>query len=111
MYFFSNRLYSKKFSLNFGVPRYYLNFFRFASNENFGILHERAYLVGVYTPKQSRIRHCMFFLTDYIQSYFFGMLGRLDIILIFFDSRKIRLSVFYMREHMEFLYILQKRVE
>ena len=33
-------------------------------------LHERAYGVGVYTTKQSRIGHCIFYLTDYLQSNF-----------------------------------------
>ena len=63
--------------------------------------HERAYRVGVYTPKQSRIRHCVFFITDYIRSHFILTLGRLDIILIIFDSPKIRILVFYMREYIE----------
>ena len=62
-------------------------------------------------PKQSRIRHCIFFLTDYIQSHFLLTLGRLDIIKIFFGPRKIRISVFYIREHTELVYILQNRVE
>ena len=35
----------------------------------------------------------------------------LDNIYIFFDSRKFRISVFYMREHIELVYILQKKVE
>ena len=39
------------------------------------ILHERAYGVGVYNPKQSRIGHCIFFLTDYIQNKFFSNIG------------------------------------
>ena len=34
------------------------------------MLHERAYLVGVYTQNLSRVGHCMFFLTDSIQSNF-----------------------------------------
>ena len=34
------------------------------------ILHERACRVGVYTPKQSRKGHCIFFLTNYIPSNF-----------------------------------------
>ena len=29
----------------------------------------------------------------------------------FFDSRKIRISVFYMREHTDLVYILQNRVD
>ena len=68
-------------------------------------------MVGLYTPKQSRIRYCIFFLTDYIQSHFLLTLGSLDIIYIFFDLRKIRISVFYMRVHIELVYILQNRVE
>ena len=38
-------------------------------------------------------------------------LWRLDTIWIFFDSRKIKISVFYMREHTELVYILQNEVE
>ena len=67
LYIFSNGLYSEPFSFNFGAPRYYLYLFQFAYNQNFGILHERAYEVNVYTPKQSRTGHCIFLLTDYIQ--------------------------------------------
>ena len=33
-------------------------------------MHERAYGVGVYIPKQSRIGHCIFILTGYIQRNF-----------------------------------------
>ena len=71
----------------------------------------REYTELVYTPKESRIRHCIFLLTDYIQSHFLLSLGRLDIIYIFFDSRKIRISLFYIREHSELVYILQNRVK
>ena len=78
---------------------------------NFGILPERAYAVFVYTPKQSRIGHCIFFLTDYFQSNFVFNIGGPRLYLDFFDSSKIRISVFYMREQMELVYILQKRVE
>ena len=67
--------------------------------------------MGVYTPKQSKIKHCIFFLTDYMQSQLLLTLGRLDIIKIVFDWRKIRISVFYMREHIELVYILQNKVE
>ena len=38
-------------------------------------------------------------------------LGYLDNIYIFFYSRKIRISVFYMRKHIELVYILQNRIE
>ena len=57
------------------------------------------------------MRNCIFFLADYIQSHFLLTFGRLDIILIFFNSCKIRISVFYMREHIELVDILQNRVE
>ena len=39
------------------------------------------------------------------------ILGCLDNIQIFPDSRKLRILVFYMREHMELVYILQNKVE
>ena len=78
---------------------------------NSGILHERAYLVGVHTQKQSRTGHCIFFLTNYIQSNFDFNIGVPRLYLDFFDSGKIRISVFYMREHIELVYLLQNRVE
>ena len=37
---------------------------------NFGIVHDRADSVGVYTIKQSRKGDCVFVPTDYIQSNF-----------------------------------------
>ena len=75
------------------------------------ILHERAYKVGVYTPKQSRIEHCIFFLTDYIQSNFVFTIMVPRLYLDFLDSGKIRIFVFYMREHILLVNILQNRVE
>ena len=78
---------------------------------NFCILHERAYVVGVYTPKQSRIGLCIFFLTDYKQSNFVFIIWVPIQYLDFFDSGKISISVFYMREHTEWVYILQEKVE
>ena len=60
------------FDFNIGVPTEYLDFFALG---NFCILHERAYGVGVYTPKQSRKGQCIFFLTDYIQSNFAFNIG------------------------------------
>ena len=65
----------------------------------------------MYTPKQSRIGHCIFFLRDYIQRNFVFNIGVPGLYLDFFDSVKIRISAFYMREHTELVYILQKRVE
>ena len=46
-----------------------------------------------------------------VQSRFLLTVGCLDIIQIFFDSRKVTISVFYLREHIELIYIIQKRVE
>ena len=71
----------------------------------------RAYCVGVYTPKQSRIGHCIFLLTDYIQSNFVFNIGVPRQYLYFFDSGRIRIFVFYMKDHVELVYILQNRVE
>ena len=42
---------------------------------NFCILHEKAYGVGVYTAKQSRIGHCIFCKTDDIKSSFAFNIG------------------------------------
>ena len=78
---------------------------------NFGILHDRAYGFGLYTPKQSRIGHCIIFLTDYIQRNFAFNIGVRRKYLDFFYSGKIRFSVFYMKEQIELVYILQKKVE
>ena len=74
-------------------------------------MRERAYLVSVYSQKQSTIGHCIFFLTDYIQSNFVFNLRMPRNYLDFFDLGKSRISVFYMIEHIEMVYILQNRVE
>ena len=50
-------------------------------------------------------------MTNYIQNNFAFNIGFLDNNKIFFDSRKNRISVFYMRENTELVYILQKKVE
>ena len=65
----------------------------------------------MYTQEQSRKGHCIFFLSDYIQSKFACNIGVPREYLDFFDSGKIRISVVYMREHTELLYILQNRVK
>ena len=77
----------------------------------FCILYERAYGVGVYTSKQSRIGHSIFFPTDYIQRNFVFHIGMPRLYLDFFDSGRIRISVVYLREHIELMYVLQNRVE
>ena len=53
----------------------------------------------------------MFFLTDVMQSNFVFNINVPIKYLDFFDASKIRISVFYMREHVEFVYILQKKVD
>ena len=55
--------------------------------------------------------HCILFLTDYIQSNIAFNMGLPRIYLDYFDSGKIRISLFYMRGHIELVYILQNRVE
>ena len=62
-------------------------------------------------PKQSRKGHCIFLLTDYFQRKFAFYLGVPILYLHFFDSHKIEISVFYVIEHIELVYILQNRVE
>ena len=52
-----------------------------------------------------------FFLTYYIQSNFSFDIRVPRQYLYLFDSGRIRISVFYMREHTELVYVLQKRVE
>ena len=59
--------------------------------------------------KKSRIGHCIFFMTDYIQSNFVFNIGVPREYLDFFDSGKIRICVFYMREHMELVYSPKQR--
>ena len=53
----------------------------------------------------------MFLLTDNIQNNFVFYIGVPTYYLDFAESCKIRISVFYMREHIEMVYILQNRVE
>ena len=71
----------------------------------------REHIELVYILQKKVEKGIVYFLTDYNQSHFLLPLGRLDIIKIFFDSRKGRISVVYMREHTELVYIQQNRVE
>ena len=52
-----------------------------------------------------------FFLTDYINRNFAFNIGVPRLNLDFFNSIKYRISVFYIREHMELVYMLQNRVK
>ena len=74
-------------------------------------MREHIELVYIYTPKQSRKGHCIFLLTEYFQRKFAFYLGEPILYLDFFDSHKIKISVFYVREHIELVYILQNRVQ
>ena len=61
---------------------------------------------------QNRVEKALYiFLIDYIQRNFVFNIGVSRLYLDFFDSGKIRISVFYMREHTELVYILQNKVE
>ena len=53
----------------------------------------------------------MFFVTDYIQSILVFNIGVPRQYLDFFNWSKIKISLLYMREHMELVYTLQKIVE
>ena len=53
----------------------------------------------------------MFFVTDDIQSILIFNIVWPRKYLDFFFSAKVRISVFYIRERMEMVYILQNRVE
>ena len=55
--------------------------------------------------------HCIFYLTDYIQSSFVFNIVVPTEYLDFFDLGNIGMSVFYMRAQTELVYILQTRVE
>ena len=61
---------------------------------------------------QNRVdKGIVYFLTDYINSNFSFNIGVPRLYLDVFDSIKYRISVFYIREHMELVYILQNTVE
>ena len=65
----------------------------------------------VYILKKIRIGHCIFFLRDYIQSNIVYNIVVPRKYLDFFDSGKIKISVFYIREHIELVYIVPNGVE
>ena len=73
-------------------------------------MRERIELVYVL---QNRVEEGIvyFFLQIMFREILLLTLGCLDNILIFFDLLKYRTSVFYMREHMELVYIPKNRVE
>ena len=68
-------LYSEQFCFLHWGAKIIFRFISIQVKLDFGILHDRAYCVVVYTTKNSRIGHCIFFLTDYIQSNFAFNIG------------------------------------
>ena len=90
---------------NIGVPRQYLDFFNM-SKIRISLFYMRENMELVYTQKRRRNGHCIFFLKDYIQSSFVFNIGVPRKYLDFCNSSKIRISLFYMREHMELVYVL-----
>ena len=71
----------------------------------------REHIELVYIIQNSAEKGIENFLTDYIQRDFAFNIGVPRLYLHFFDSGKIRFSVFYMKEHIELVYILQKNIE
>ena len=72
----------------------------------------REHIELVYILEKRVEKGIVYFLRQIIfREILFLTLGCLDNIYIFFDSRKITISVFYMREHTEFVYTLENRVE
>ena len=108
--YFSDRLYSETFCF----------LHRGAQISRFFSVHVK--LAFLYLTLESILNWCIYSKaeqnkTQYIFSnglysdHFLLTLGCLDNIQIFFDSRKIRILVFYIREHIELVYILQNSVE
>ena len=91
-----------------------VNIFIFFNSRKFRILvfylREHSELMYIL---QNRVEYGIvyFFWKIIFRAVLFLILGCLDDILIFFNSRKIRISAFYMREHIDLVYILQNRVE
>ena len=71
----------------------------------------REHIELVYIIQNKVEKGIVYFLTDYINRNFAFNIGVPRLNLDFFDSIKYRISLFYMREHMELVYILQNTVE
>ena len=71
----------------------------------------REHIELVYIIQNKVEKGIVYFLTDYINRNFAFNIGVPRLYLDFFDSIKYRISVFYIREHMELVYILQNTVE
>ena len=72
----------------------------------------REHIDLVYILQNKVKKGIVYFFSQFIfRANFLLTLERLVIIQICFDSRKIRISLFYIRESIEFVYILLNRVE
>ena len=65
VYFLRQIIFTAILLLTFECPDN-IEIFFYSLKYRISVFYMRAYGVGEYTPKQSRIRHCVFFLTDYI---------------------------------------------
>ena len=107
MYIFSYRIYSEPFSFNFGATRYYLDFFD-SDRIRISVFYMREHIELLYILL-NRVEKGIFYLFWQIifRAFLLLLLGCPDNIYIFFDLLKYTISVFYMREHIELVYILQ----
>ena len=111
LYIFTDRLYSEQFCFSHWGARIIFRFISIHGKLEFLYFTWVSILSWCIYSKTERIGHCTFFLTDYIQSNFVFNIGVPRLYLDFFDSGKIRISVFYMSKHTVLVYILQNRVE
>ena len=111
LYIFPNRVYSEPFSFNFGVPRYYVDFFRLRKIR-ISVFYMIEHVELVYIPQNKVKKGIVYFFLEIIfRAILLLTLGCLNNIQTFLDPRKFRISLFYMREHSELVYIHQKRIE
>ena len=111
MYIFYNRLYSEPFSFKFGAPRYYLYFFD-SHKIRILLFYMIEHIELVYVQQNRVEKGILYFFWEILfRANLLLTLGCLDNINILFDSLKYRIFVFYMRERMELVYIVQHRVE
>ena len=111
VYFFLTDYIQSSFVFNIGVPTEYLDFFDLC-NIRISVFYMRAQTEFVYILQKRVEKGIVYiFSRSILREILFLTFGCLDNIYIFFYSLKYRISVFYMREHIELMYVLQIRVE
>ena len=109
--FFLSDYIQRNIAFNIELPRTYLDYFNLGKIRIL-LFYKRGHIELVYILQNRVEKGIVYFIWQIIfRAIFLLTLGCLDYTYIFLESLKYKIFLFYMRENMVLVYILQNRVE